>query len=690
MKIKEIYTKAGPLSGYAGYFLILFLWIFLDNIYTSLAPVLLGSSITPLLSFGVHILVVPLISAGVFGGIHLKQQTQEISSVSGFFAGIKQHYGRMLGAYLLYTVIGLIISIIAYLISMGFKQIPAGENNLLLAFIAIPLSAISLFWLTAAVVERRVFRGLLHAVKILFNPYALTIGILWGAFDFAYTHIVDTSGGQLSYALYGILAGVLAAIRVVAIACALAIYKQVHGMVLDKTNEETPLLESPSASSGDGLVKASFGFAFVAFIPLLHFVTLSLGIKSLRQKKRFVLRSAIAICLGGFFTIFYIMIIMGWIVSAMARSGSPGYTFMSEANAELQPQVILLEQRSLQELERQLEQNTTNDPKSHWTVDSISALTKYYANDLNGALEDFRVAAEKKPDRSEFYYYYGIALLENGQADKAAQQFQTALAYDPQFDIAKRYLNLVNTTYNPSIIISSLMLVIILLILFTLHEYGHAYAAWKLGDDTAKNQGRLTLNPIPHLDPIGSIILPGILLWQQAGVVFGWAKPVPVNPGNFQDPKKDHMRVSFAGPAVNLMVCMVCFVILGSLMLFVRLLWPETLSLDLATPYSSVSIVGPPFARWLVFIVVFLKQMFYTSLVLGCFNLLPIPPLDGSWILSGLLPQRLRNGFEKTRRFGWIIFLLLVLTPVLDYFLAIPILLAEVGFEVLVSAMGLG
>jgi Zn-dependent protease len=200
----------------------------------------------------------------------------------------------------------------------------------------------------------------------------------------------------------------------------------------------------------------------------------------------------------------------------------------------------------------------------------------------------------------------------------------------------------------------------------------------------------LTLNPVPHLDLFGSLILPAILLFQQSEIMFGWAKPVPVNPENFKDPKKDHMLVSFAGPAMNLIVAMVCFIILAGIMLFIRLFWPGTLSLNFTTPFSPVSLVGPPFARWLLILIVFLKQFFYTSLALGIFNLIPVPPLDGSWILSGLLPQRFGQIFEKTRRFGFVIFLLFVMTPVLDYIMSIPIGFAWGAFQLLASAMGLG
>ena len=150
------------------------------------------------------------------------------------------------------------------------------------------------------------------------------------------------------------------------------------------------------------------------------------------------------------------------------------------------------------------------------------------------------------------------------------------------------------------------------------------------------------------------------------------------------------MRVSFAGPAMNLLVAMICFLILGCIMLFMRLIWPETLSLNFAMPFSSVSLAGPPSARGVLILVVFLKQFFYTSLALGFFNLIPVPPLDGSWILSGMLPQSFSNIFEGIRRYGFVIFLLLVMTPVLDYFMAIPIGLAWGGLHLFISAMGFG
>ena len=682
MTLKEIHTRAGPLSNHVSYIVLVFLWYFLDNTYTSMKPAIPESSIRSFLEWGYELVIVPLLFAGVFGGLHEQQRTPGSSSVGGFFNSVKLYAWRIMGANLLALALLLIVAVVISVLG-GWEQ-PALQPNNLLKYMAIPYSAITLFWFAAIVLERKIFLGLLHAMKtLLFNPFALAIGIVWGASRFADNAIPDILNEQTSLALNGMRAGILAVVRILTIVYALAVYKQAWSNVLDMSSEE-------SASRNDELIKASFGFAFVSFLPLLHLVALILGFLAMKREKRFVTRSAIACCAGGFFTIFYFLLSMGWLIVRTVPSSTPGYTFLVDANAELKPYVGLLEQGSFQEARQQLAQHAANSPERHWAFDSASALAKYHVHDLKGALEDFRIAAEKKPQRSEFYYDYGIALLEDHQEELAAEQFRAAMMHQPSLEDAERYLNLINTAYKPSTILPSVLFVIVLLILFTFHEYGHTLAAWKLGDDTGKNLGRLTLNPLPHLDLLGSILLPAIFLWRQSAIVFGWAKPVPVKPENFKDPHKDHMLVAFAGPAVNMIVAMACFVILGCIMLFVRLFWPETLSLHLVAPFSPVSLVGPPFARWLVVIIVFLKQLFYTSLTLGFFNLLPIPPLDGSWIFSGFLPQRLHGFFEKTRGFGFVIFLLLVVTRILDYFLIIPIGLGWGGLAILASAMGLG
>lgn len=687
MTNKEVHKKAGSLSSYSGYIIILFFWYLLNNVYTAMEPVFPDTSIDQILYWGSALLIAPFVYAGVFGGIHEQQQLKDDFGGSRFFSGVKFHFWRIMGANLFFIVSVLIITIIAFLAG-GYELTNIEDNKLALAVTSIPVAAIKIFCFSAIVVERKMFRGMFRAVKtLLFNPVALAIGILWGVAGYADTLIFDFQTGQIPLVINGVRAGVLATIKILAIMYTLAFYKKVWGnTVVDEPDELSPV--SSVTTSGDKVVKASFGFAFVSFLPFFHLVALILGVIAMKRKQRFVWRAAIACCAGGFFSILYLLLLTSLFLAKPVTSYAPGYQFLAEVNSDLEPYVLLLENGEVQEFQQHLEADFTNNPEQQWVFDCALALAKIQEYDIEGALQDFRMAAEKNPGRSEFYYYYGLALLENGQEGVAVKQFKNALVYEPELEIAERYVTLIETAYKPSLFISSLVFVIILLMLFTLHEYGHAFAAWKLGDDTAKNQGRLTLNPIPHLDIFGSVLLPALLLWQQSEVIFGWAKPVPVNTANFKDPHKDHMRVSFAGPAVNLIVSMVCMVILGLILLFVRILWPETLSLNLSAPFSSVSMVGPPFAGWIVFVIVFLKQLFYTSLVLGCFNLIPVPPLDGSWIFAGLIPQRLRDILEEARRFSFVLFLLLVLTPALDYFLSIPIGLAWGGLQLFVLAMG--
>ena len=161
---------------------------------------------------------------------------------------------------------------------------------------------------------------------------------------------------------------------------------------------------------------------------------------------------------------------------------------------------------------------------------------------------------------------------------------------------------------------------IVLLFSVIIHELAHGYVAFSLGDPTAKYEGRLTLNPLKHLDPFGSVILPLLLLIATAGQgpIFGWAKPVPINPYNFKDQKWGTLKVSISGPLTNFGIA----IIFGLLIRFLN--FPQLLPL-----MQLLSIV-----------------VFYNFLW-GIFNLVPIPPLDGSWILFRFLPP----GLEKVKMF---------------------------------------
>jgi Zn-dependent protease len=195
--------------------------------------------------------------------------------------------------------------------------------------------------------------------------------------------------------------------------------------------------------------------------------------------------------------------------------------------------------------------------------------------------------------------------------------------------------------------------VIAAILAITLHEAAHGYAALALGDDTARRAGRLSLNPLRHVDRVGTILLPGFLLIFQLLTIhrvvfmFGWAKPVPVSAFKFRDPRRGMAVVAMAGPAMNFFLAWV-----GALLLPV----PGD-SVGNGVDYLDASIGAHPVAG------VFLFYFILTNLVLGLFNLLPIPPLDGGRIAVGLLPLGLAQGWARLERFGIVVVIALILLP---------------------------
>lgn len=172
-----------------------------------------------------------------------------------------------------------------------------------------------------------------------------------------------------------------------------------------------------------------------------------------------------------------------------------------------------------------------------------------------------------------------------------------------------------------------------IVIAMVIHEFSHARVAYALGDYTPRLQGRLTLNPAAHVDPIGLLML--------FLVHFGWAKPVQINPMNFSNPRRDDILVSLAGPASNLLTAFV-FTIL--LVLMVKLDLP--MSEGLLVVFQLIIVYNINFA---------------------IFNMLPIPPLDGSHILRNLLPYELARGYEQLERYSFIFLIIILATPILSY-----------------------
>lgn len=199
--------------------------------------------------------------------------------------------------------------------------------------------------------------------------------------------------------------------------------------------------------------------------------------------------------------------------------------------------------------------------------------------------------------------------------------------------------------YNLSVMLMTIFILIILFLSIAIHEIAHGSAAFALGDPTAKDQGRLTLNPLKHLDPFGSIILPLFLLLISAGQgpIFGWAKPVPINPYNFRDQKWGLLKVSIAGPAMN-------FLIAAIFSLLIRFL---------ALPQSYL----------LIFNVIALYNFAW-----GILNLVPLPPLDGYHILITLLPERFSNVKIFLGQYGLFILIFFIFFGLSFVFLSAKIL----------------
>lgn len=186
-----------------------------------------------------------------------------------------------------------------------------------------------------------------------------------------------------------------------------------------------------------------------------------------------------------------------------------------------------------------------------------------------------------------------------------------------------------------------------LLFAITLHEVAHGWVARQMGDNTAKMLGRLTLNPLKHIDPVGTVIVPGILL-MMGGFIFGWAKPVPVNERNFHNPKRDMAIVALAGPAANLLMAIAWALIARA-------------GIALGVEYVSVPLIYMGSAGITI------------NLVLMVLNLLPIPPLDGGRIAVGILPHRLAWQFSKIEPYGFVILIVLLATGFLGTLLGYPV-----------------
>lgn len=202
-----------------------------------------------------------------------------------------------------------------------------------------------------------------------------------------------------------------------------------------------------------------------------------------------------------------------------------------------------------------------------------------------------------------------------------------------------------------------------ILFAITLHEVAHGWVASKLGDPTARLMGRLTLNPIKHIDLVGTIIIP-LLLLSLSNFVFGWAKPVPIDPRNFRHPRRDTALVAIAGPSANIVMA---------------LMWASIARCGIYLQATHNSWLGDPLlSMGMAGIMI--------NAVLGVLNLLPFPPLDGSKVLYSVLPGKLVWRIQRFESLGFIVLMLLWISGALSYILAPPIIFL---IELLTRTFGL-
>lgn len=196
-----------------------------------------------------------------------------------------------------------------------------------------------------------------------------------------------------------------------------------------------------------------------------------------------------------------------------------------------------------------------------------------------------------------------------------------------------------------------------LLFAITVHEVAHGWVAYKLGDKTAKMMGRLTLNPIKHIDPVGTILVPGVLLLL-GGFIFGWAKPVPVTTENLRQPRRDMALVALAGPGANLLMAII-WALIAKIGMSINIEW-------LSTPLVLMGVIGITF-----------------NLILMVLNLLPILPLDGGRVVESALPGPLSYKFSRLEPYGFLVLLALLVSGLLPQLLGPPIhFLEEIIFQI--------
>lgn len=635
----------------------------------------------------------PLLLALMLGGIRdrIMNEPVPLSRMQTVRIYFFRLFFIQLTFYLFYVLVYLLVSFL----SVQVLHRPVSMTAVGLIFV--PFNAFKLIWISLVFMENgAVWRALFRTAGVLADRrVGLYPSVIWAAFGLFYGWFESAFDGRPhETAMTGfILMSVFrACLMLVCYSVSMIRYKENKPMLFGEVARTRPAapVRKKKIRSPETLL---FRMALWSFVPLVHLAVLGRALRLRKPQGGFQPRIWFSMVTGAFFTLVYALLLVSTFIPDRTEE-RPDYSYLYESGTPesvpvITSVVMLMNQGDYAQADSILEAGT--DPAdSSWNMLAVKGILVLNGFGTGDPLVFFQNAERRGPASGAFYYEYGRALLMSGQAQEALERFDRAAELDPHLSGASLHAALIRNRYEPDRAVEIASFILIILLLLTLHEFGHAWSAYQLGDDTAKLLGRVTLNPLPHIDLFGTILLPGLLLVQGAPFLFGWAKPVPVVPSRLRNPAEDDIAVSFAGPAMNFFVVMICFILLFLTGIGIRIFNPEAMAEGLTLYSSYVSVAGTGMDHWLAAMITFVKTLMLTSLVLGIFNLIPIPPLDGSHILRNLLPLEAREKYEMLRPFSMIIFVVLVVTRLTSIIFSVFIFPVAALMEWCFSLLGLG
>jgi Zn-dependent protease len=413
----------------------------------------------------------------------------------------------------------------------------------------------------------------------------------------------------------------------------------------------------------------------LSIIPVMHLFAVILGWKRFTRQQQGRFRAMVGFVLGAFFTALYCLALLGNI----AANGKKAYVVphISSLDAYMADSAVSDELKQIL-----LQLKDANGSQSHALAQQLESMgsdqtqARYFALGLaheyeaapQQALAAFKKYQELGGSSPEAQFHIArINLFDTHDYFEARNSLTRFQMSHPHDTTAKLYISLIDNrvAWDGNWIISILS-VIALLIAMTAHEFGHSVTAYKCGDTTAKEAGRMSLNPVVHLDLFGSIILPAFLILSRSAIIVGWAKPVPVNRENFRNPKRDNVLVALMGCFTNFSIALVSTIALALMTVILVIIAPQFATIHWLYPTDFISLAGVPFAKGWIYLEIFLTLMIVINIGIGVFNLIPIPPLDGSWLLERRLAPFLKGKFAAYQQFSFLIILILLFTNVID------------------------